>query len=127
VTLVALSSALLGVAVVASRIALARLGAQAPRDPHAYWMLGLLTPLPAWLVAFVSLLGSQPGVKPQAVGSAAWVLSAAAALIGVIATEARVRGMGDLADAHQAPRLWWLGVLAVLPSWVIALGGHLIR
>ena len=120
------ASVLLGlIGVVASRIGLTYLTANgASRDPHAYWAVGLVTLLPAWLVAFVGLLGSQPGVKPQLVSSAAWLLSAAAGLIGAIATEAGVRGAGDSVEAHHAARLWRLGVLAFLPAWVIVLIGY---
>jgi hypothetical protein len=32
------------------------------RDPHVYWSLGLLALLPAWLVAFVTLLPSTTSV-----------------------------------------------------------------
>jgi hypothetical protein len=122
------SSVLLGlIGVLASRIGLTSLTADgASRDPHAYWALGLVTLLPAWLVAFVGLLGATPGVRPQP--GAAWLLlSAAAGLIGAIATEARVRGTGDFAEAHHATRPWRLGVLAFLPAWVIVLGGHVVR
>jgi hypothetical protein len=119
------SSVLLGlIGVVASRIGLTHLTADgASRDPHAYWALGLVTLLPAWLVAFVGLLGTTPGVRPGAAG----LLSAAAGLIGAIVTEARVRETGDFAEAHQATRLWRLGVLAFLPAWVIVLSGHVAR
>ena len=123
------SSVLLGlIGVVASRIGLTYLIAdRASRDPHAYWALGLVTLLPAWLVAFVGLLGTTPGVRPQLVSSAAWLLSAASGLIGAIATEGRVRETGDFAEAHHATRLWRLGVLAFLPAWVIVLSGHVAR
>ncbi len=123
------SSVLLGlIGVFASRFGLTRLTANdASRDPHAYWALGLVTLLPAWLVAFVGLLGSTPGVRPQLVSGAAWLLSAAAGLIGAIATEAGIRGVGDSAETHDATRLWRLGVLAFLPAWVIVLIGHVVR
>ena len=114
------------IGVVASRIGLTHLTADgASRDPHAYWALGLVTLVPSWLVAFVGLLGTTPGVRPQLVSGA--LLSAAAGLIGAIATEARVRGTGDFAEAHHATRLWRLGVLAFLPAWVIVLIGHVVR
>jgi len=121
------SSVLLGlIGVVASRIGLTHLTADgASRDPHAYWALGLVTLVPSWLVAFVGLLGTTPGVRPPLVSGA--LLSAAAGLIGAIATEARVRETGDFAEAHQATRLWRLGVLAFLPAWVIVLSGHVAR
>jgi hypothetical protein len=123
------SSVLLGlIGVLASRIGLTSLTADGTsRDPHAYWALGLVTLLPAWLVAFVGLPGATPGVRPQLVSGAAWLLSEAAGLIGAIATEARVGGTGDFAEAHHATRLWRLGVLGFLPAWVIVLGGHVVR
>ena len=123
------SSILLGlIGVVASRVGLTRLTADgASRAPHACWALGLVALLPAWLVAFVGLLGATPGVRPQLVSSAAFLLSAAAGLIGAIATEARVRRAGDSVEAHQATRPWQLGMLALLPAWVIALGSHVVR
>ena len=122
-------SVLLGlIGVFASRFGLTCLNANgASRDPHASWALGLLTLLPAWLVGFVGLLGTTPGVRPQLVSSAAWLLSAAAGLIGAIATEAHVRGAGDSVEPHHATRLWRLGVLAFLPAWVIVLIGHVAR
>jgi amino acid transporter len=63
------SSVLLGLlGVFASRVGLTRLTADdASRDPHAYWALGLVTLLPSWLVAFIGLLGAEPGAKLQAV------------------------------------------------------------
>lgn len=120
-----LSLALLGIAIVTSRVALSRLAAEATcRDPHVYWALGLVTPVPAWLVAFLGLLGTQPGERLQLISGVAWVLSAAAALIGAIVTEAQARGVGDSVQAHHATRLWWLGLFALLPAWGIALVGH---
>jgi hypothetical protein len=123
------SSVFLGLlGVVASRIGLTYLTTDgASRDPHAYWALGLVALLPAWLVAFDGLLGTTPGVRPQLVSGAAWLLSVAAGLIGAIATEAGVRGAGDSVEAHHAARLWRLGVLAFLPAWVIVLIGHVVR
>jgi hypothetical protein len=117
--------ALLGLAIIASRLALRRLAGEGmTRDPHAYWALGLVTPLPAWLVAFLGLLGTQPGARPQMISSAAWVLSAAAALVGAITTEARVRGAGDSIAPQHAARFWRLGLLVLLPALGIALIGH---
>ena len=85
-----------------SRVGLTRLTADCTsRDPHVYWALGLMTLLPGRLVAFVGLLGSEAGQRPQLVAAVAWVLSAAAGLIGAIATEARVRGVGESAEVHH--------------------------
>ena len=117
----------LGVALVVSRVALGQLVSNdTARDPHAWWVLGLVTPLPAWLVVFLGLLGTQARPRPQLVSTSAWVLSAALALIGAIATEARVRAAGESVEPDQASRLWRLGVLAFLPAWGIALLGHLL-
>src|SRR2546428_3524282 len=105
------SSVLVGlIGVVASRIGLTYLTADgASRDPHAYWALGLVTLLPAWLVAFVGLLGATPGVRPQLVSGAAWLLSTAAGAIGPLAPGARGRGTRDPAQAHHPTPLLRLG------------------
>jgi hypothetical protein len=125
VIIVIVCLALLGLAIIVSRLTLRRLaGEGVARDPHAYWALGLVTPLPAWLVAFLGLLGSQPGARPQLISGAAWLLSAAAALAGAITTEARARRAGDSVESHDASRLWWRGVVALLPALGIALIGH---
>src|SRR3989442_9942505 len=102
------SSVLVGlIGVVASRIGLTYLTADgASRDPHAYWALGLVTLLPAWLVAFVGLLGTTPGVRPQLVSGAAWLLSPAAGLIGAIAAGGRVGGDRAFPEAHPTTRPW---------------------
>ena len=126
--IIASSVVLVLLGVVVSRVGLTRLTADAAsRDPHAYWALGLIALLPGWLVAFVGLLGTEPGAKPPLVAAVAWVLSAAAGLIGAIATEARVRGVGDSVEVHHSTRLWRLGVLALLPAWGIVLVGYLAR
>jgi hypothetical protein len=113
------------VGVLVSLAGLRRLTAgDASRDPHAYWALGLVTLLPAWLVAFIGLLGTTPGVRPHGASAATFVLSAAACLLGAIVTEARVREAGDSHTPSRPTRLWRLGLLAVLPAWVLALGGY---
>jgi hypothetical protein len=114
------------VALVASRAGLSRLSSTgAARDPHAYWALGLVTLLPAWLIAFLALLGSTPEVRMHFVTGAAWTLSSAAGLVMAIATEARARAAGETVTVDRAPRLWRLGVLALLPAWLIALAGSM--
>src|SRR3989442_5046606 len=87
------SSVLVGlIGVVASRIGLTYLTADgASRDPHAYWALGLVTLLPAWLVAFLGLLGTTPGVRPQLVSGAALLLSVAAGALRDAASAAQLR------------------------------------
>jgi NO-binding membrane sensor protein with MHYT domain len=113
------------VGVFASLAGLRRLtAADASRDPHAYWALGLIALLPAWLVAFVGLLGTTPGAQPHGASAAVFVLSAAAGLLGAIVTEARVRESGDSHEPWHPTRLWRLGLLAVFPAWLLALGGY---
>src|SRR5262245_20298388 len=127
--IVAVSSlVLLGIAIALSRAGLRSLAAaETSRDPHAYWALGFVTPVPAWLVAFLGLLGTQAGAKPHLISGAAWVLSAAAALMGAIATEALVRATGESVEVHHAPRLWRLGLVGLLPAWGIALLGQAVH
>ena len=113
------------VGVFASLTGLRRLTpADASRDPHVYWALGLITLLPAWLVPFIGLLGTTPGIQPHGASAAVFVLSAAAGLLGAIVTEARVRESGDSHETWHPRRLWRLGLLAVFPAWVLALGGY---
>jgi NO-binding membrane sensor protein with MHYT domain len=96
----------------------------ASRDPHAYWALGLITLLPAWLVAFIGLLGTTPGVRPHGASAVVFVLSAAAGLLGAILTEARVREATGSHEPWHPTRMWRLGLLAALPAWLLALGGY---
>src|SRR2546428_12049272 len=100
------SSVLVGlIGVVASRIGLTYLTADgASRDPHAYWALGLVTLLPAWLVAFLGLLGTTPGVRPQLVSGAAWLLSVTAGGPRRVAPAgARGRGRRARRGPHAPP------------------------
>jgi hypothetical protein len=116
------------VGILASRAYLPTLTANgASRDPHVYWALGLTALVPAWVVAFVGLLGTPAGARPHLVSAAVWMVSAATGLIGAIATEARVRDAGDTDDAREAARLWRVGLFTFLPAWVIALIGYAVR
>src|SRR6266478_5704416 len=93
------------------------------RDPHAYWFTGLITLAPAWLIAFVTLLPTSPGARPQLTSGGLWILSASAALIGTITTEARVRS-AESGRQLEPVTLWGLGVLGFIPAWVLAMIGH---
>jgi hypothetical protein len=94
---------------------------QHSRDPHLYWFLGLAALLPAWLIAFVGLLGSSTGARPEVSQSVSWILSSAAALLGVIVTDALVRRLHESGRAHRLLMYWLLGIVALLPAWGIAL------
>src|SRR5207237_9124380 len=91
------SSVLVGlIGVGASRIGLTYLTADgASRDPHAYWALGLVTLLPAWLVAFVGPLAATPSVRPQLASGAARPLSIASGPVAADAARVARRRTGD--------------------------------
>ncbi len=113
---------LIGVGV--SRAWTQRLVRQAPSvDAHVYWVLGLCGLMPAWLVAFLGLLGSSPAGRLQGWSEAAWVLSAAAALIGVIITEALVRRASESDRDRDCATYWRYGVASLAPAWIISLLG----
>jgi uncharacterized protein YybS (DUF2232 family) len=111
-----------------ARVALRGLAtAGSGRDPHVYWSLGLLALLPAWLVAFVTLLPSTTGIRPQVVAGALWIVSTATALLGTILTESRLRQAEESNQGPTPAASWRLGVAALIPSWAIALLGHALR
>jgi hypothetical protein len=112
---------------VATRTAVANLAAGAPaREPHVYWLLGVVGLVPAWLVPFIALMGAVPTPRIYLSWAIPWALSSSAALIGAIVSEAAIRrGLGS--DPPRAPaRCWWLGALGFAPAWVIALLGDLL-
>jgi hypothetical protein len=119
-------SILVGLAgTVASRRAVARWAERRPdSDPHAYWLAGFVALVPAWLVAFLTLLPTSTGPRPRFEPSALWVLSASAGLIGAIASEARVRAVEAEGRVRPAA-IWRLGLLGFAPAWLLALLGHL--
>jgi len=114
--------------VVATWLAIGRLAARATEcNPHVYWVLGLVAALPAWLVVFLSLLGSTPAPRPEPVSSVAWISSTAAGLIGAILTEGavrRARGAGTMSTPRTS---WRLGLLGLAPAWGIALLGYALK
>ncbi len=96
-------------------------------EPHVAWSLGLLGPMPGWLIAFVALLGTSPAPRLQGVAEAAWILSAAAALLGTIVTEALLRRAAESVAAPGPLAYWRYGVAALIPAWVIAVLGNLAK
>ena len=89
------------------------------RQPGASdWVLGLVSLVPAWLVAFWGLLGPSTG-WPRA----GWILSSAAGLLGAILTDAHARRLREASEASHPWAQWLLGVMALLPAWIIALIG----
>lgn len=96
-----------------------------PRGGTIYWLLGIGATLPAWLIAFVSLLGRSNGPRPPKIFTVSWILSSSAALLGVIATDAALRRLRESGLGHRPLTSWLLGVVALLPGWAIALLGLL--
>lgn len=114
---VSVLAALLGV--LAAGVGVTRLR-RVERSPEVYWFLGLAALLPAWLIAFVGLLGSTAG---RVAGPGVWTLSSAAGLIGVILTDRAVQRQAESGRQPPAAWYWRLGMLALLPAWVVALAG----
>jgi hypothetical protein len=86
--------------------------------PHLHRSLGLAALGPAWLIAFVGLLGGSPTGRPEA--SSFLHLSSSAALLGIILSDAAVRQSGR---AYRSVTYWLLGGAALVPAWGIALLG----
>jgi len=89
-----------------------------PRPSATEWAFGLASLVPAWLVAFWGLLGPTTG-WPQA----GWVASSATALVGAILTDARARRLRESTSTSHRFTQWLLGVMALVPAWLIALIG----
>ncbi len=96
-------------------------------DPHVHWGLGLLGLVPGWLVAFLALLGASPAARLVGAAEAAWILSATAALLGTIISEALLRRAAESLSAPGPPAFWRYGVAALIPAWAIALLGNLVK
>lgn len=88
---------------------------------HHYWFLGLAGLFPAWLIAFLALLqpvtegAVEAPLPPQA------IFSSGAALFGIIATDYLLRRFQKSGRALTHLTSWALGLLALLPAWLIAL------
>lgn len=89
--------------------------------PHHYWFLGLAGLFPAWLIAFLSLLqpvtkgASEAPLPPQA------IFSSGGALLGIIGTDYLLRRLQESGRTVRPVTYWALGLLALLPGWLIAL------
>ncbi len=100
---------------------------ESPLRPEIYWLLGMAALLPAWLIAFLGLIGLSTSPGTGKATSQLWILSSAAAVLGVIFTDAALRRLREMGRAQRAPIPWFLGVVALLPGWGIALFGLLVR
>lgn len=126
---VIVSSLLVGVlGVVAARVGLDYLCARAvDREPHVYWVLGLVAPVPAWLILFWVLLAPSPGLRPEVVSAGSWIVSTAAGLLGAILTEGSVRRMSESETSYPPLAYWRLGLFGFAPAWAIALLGYALK
>jgi hypothetical protein len=86
-----------------------------------YWFVGLTALLPAWLLAFVSVLTPPTGQGAFVALPIAGLMSTAAGLLGVIFTDWAVRCLHASERAHAPVLYWLLGVAALTPAWGIAL------
>lgn len=113
--------------VVVARYGLFRLArGDSERAADLFWLLGLAGPLPAWLIAFVGLLGRLDGRRPEMSVAAWWLFSAAAALGGVIFTHGRIRAFEDSGQPLAPAMSWRIGVGTLLPAWGLALLGAVL-
>lgn len=96
---------------------------QSPSSPVASWILGLAAVGPAWLIAFLGLLGPSSIARPDPSLKVAFIFSSSAALLGIILSDAVVRRFRASGHEHSPATYWLLGVTALLPAWVIALLG----
>jgi hypothetical protein len=93
------------------------------RPPRHTWLLGIAGLFPAWLIAFLTVIqpASQSPVDVPLPPRA--LLSSAAGLIGIIATDYWLRRSQQSGRA-LSPLTWWLiGLAVLLPAWLIASSG----
>jgi hypothetical protein len=89
--------------------------------PEIYWLVGIAALLPAWLIAFLGLLGLSTGPRPEKALAVSWIVSSSIALFGVIVTDTVVRRLRASGRDHRPMTYWLLGLVALLPGWGIAL------
>ena len=100
---------------------------QSTRWQEIYWLLGIAAFLPAWLIAFLDLLGRSSGPRPEKALIASWILSSSAALLGVILTDGALKRLRESGRDPRPMTCWLFGVVVLLPGWGIALLGLLVK
>lgn len=96
-------------------------GKTSDRREHRYWLLGLAGLFPAWLIAFLGLLQpvtqkpDETPLPPRA------LLSSGALLCGIIATDFLLRRLQKSGHSLRPVVYWIIGLVALLPAWLIAL------
>ncbi len=107
-----------------TRVAMTHLDrSESPRRPEIFWLLGMAALFPAWLVAFLGLLGRVSGRVPDMFVAVWFILSASAAIAGVILADATVRGLQESGQPYPQAKYWLVGIGTFLPAWCIALLG----
>ena len=85
------------------------------------WLLGLAALAPACLLAVLSLLGNTAVEVIDTPLPRSVLITSAAALLGVIFTDYFNRRLLASDNRPGSTTLWLLGVVAFVPSWIIAL------
>ena len=118
-------SVLIGlVGVLATWGAMRSLGArESSLRPRLHWSLGVAALLPAWLIAFVGLLGASQTGRPAASLSVFLHLASSAALLGIILSDGAMRRLCESGRAYRSVTYWLLGGAALVPAWGFALAG----
>jgi hypothetical protein len=90
------------------------------RSPRHYWLLGLASLFPAWLIAFLTVISpaSQSPVDVPLPPRA--LLSSAIGLIGIIATDYFLRQAQQSGRALTTVTGWLIGLGALVPAWLMA-------
>ncbi len=96
------------------------------RPLELYWLLGMAGLVPAWLLAFLGLLGSFTGRRPDMALGAFWILSSATTLLGAIVTSDILVGRRESGRRDHPVTGWLLGLTAIGPAWALALLGQLV-
>jgi hypothetical protein len=91
--------------------------------PEVYWVLGTASLFPAWLIAVLGLLNRMTGRFPEMAVAAWWIMSGAAAVLGVIVADALASGLRESGHPYRRARYWLVGVGTFFPAWCIGLLG----
>ncbi|MFQ5658284.1 MAG: hypothetical protein ACE5G5_12140 [Candidatus Methylomirabilales bacterium] len=86
-------------------------------SPERYWLLGMATLFPAWLIAFLGILAASAEALPRG----AFIGSSSLPLIGAIITDTMVKRLRQSGRRPRPTTYWLLGVAALLPAWVFAI------
>ncbi len=107
-----------GVGLLAGALAAASLEERSPRH---YWLIGIAALFPAWLVAFLAVIAPASRSPVDVPLPPRALLSSSAGLIGIIATDYFLRRAQQSGRVLTRAQSWVLGVLALVPAWLIAI------